>query len=237
MIQGGPGANNWLNHGTCLRSYSWKCSDSLTACFPTRPARGARAIAGYSMGGYGAMHLALNHPQTLSAVESWLGFFNGLDDRLRADRSTIKHSASRLRLRSRLRSHRRPGRDTPAADLRAAGADAHSAVYPGEHNPEAIQEAHLGRACSCSRDVGSRAWAAPSPRSATGCEAGCRRELDARAPRSPRLAGSERPRSVQSPPAPSPAGRSPSARWRSAGSRSAVWRSAARRSAHSRSAS
>src|SRR5262249_44824596 len=103
-----------------------------------------RAIAGYSMGGYGAMHLALEHPQTFSAVESWLGFFDGLHGRLRVDRPTI----SRLGLRAYVYGADSdyiadPSENAPfAAALRAAGADAHSAVYPGEHDFETL-EAHL----------------------------------------------------------------------------------------------
>lgn len=145
MIQGGPGANNWLNHRTAgYETYVLEVQRLVDRTLPTNPARGARAIVGYSMGGYGAMHLALNHPQTFSAVESWLGFFNGLDGRLRADRSTI----SQLGLRAYLYGAASddiadPGENAPfAAALRADGADAHSAVYPGEHDFETL-EAHL----------------------------------------------------------------------------------------------
>ena len=111
---------------------------------PTVATRGARAIAGYSMGGYGAMHLALTHPQTFSAVESWLGFFDGLDGRLRADRPTISHLGLRAYVYGAASDYiADPSENAPfAAALRAAGADAHSAVYPGEHDFETI-EAHL----------------------------------------------------------------------------------------------
>jgi S-formylglutathione hydrolase FrmB len=145
MIQGGPGTNNWLNHSTAdYETYVLEVQRLVDRMLPTDPTRGARAIAGYSMGGYGAMHLALNHPQTFSAVESWLGFFNGLDGRVRADRSTI----SRLGLRAYLYGAASdyiadPSENAPfAAALRADGADAHSAVYPGEHDFETL-EAHL----------------------------------------------------------------------------------------------
>jgi enterochelin esterase-like enzyme len=145
MIQGGPGTNNWLDHGaTGYEAYVLEVQRLIDRTLPTIPARGARAIVGYSMGGYGAMHLALAHPQTFSAVESWLGFFNGLDGRLRADRPTI----ARLGLRAYVYGAASdeiadPSENAPfAAALRAAGTDAHSAVYPGEHDFETL-EAHL----------------------------------------------------------------------------------------------
>jgi S-formylglutathione hydrolase FrmB len=147
MIQGGPGTNNWLNHSTAdYETYVLEVQRLIDRMLPTNPTRGARAIAGYSMGGYGAMHLALTHPQTFSAVESWLGFFDGLDGRLRADRPTI----SRLGLRAYIYGAAsdyiaNPAENAPfAAALRAAGANAHSAVYPGEHDFETLA-AHLER--------------------------------------------------------------------------------------------
>jgi S-formylglutathione hydrolase FrmB len=45
------------------------------AHLPTIPARRARAIAGLSMGGYGAINLLLRHLGTFSAGESWSGYF------------------------------------------------------------------------------------------------------------------------------------------------------------------
>jgi enterochelin esterase-like enzyme len=145
MIQGGSGTNNWLDHGAAgYESYVLEVQRLIDRMLPTIPARGARAIVGYSMGGYGAMHLALTHPRTFAAVESWLGFFNGLDDQLRADRPAI----SRLGLRAYVYGGASdniadPTENAPfAAALRAAGADAHSAVYPGEHD-FAMLESHL----------------------------------------------------------------------------------------------
>ncbi len=145
MIQGGPGTNNWLNAGaTRYEAYVLEVQRLVDRMLPTIPKRSARAIAGYSMGGFGAMHLALTHPRDFSAVESWLGFFNGLDSRLRADRSLI----SSLGLRAYVYGGADdviadPSENAPfAAALRADGADAHSAVYPGEHD-FATLEAHL----------------------------------------------------------------------------------------------
>jgi len=145
MIQGGPGANDWRDRGEVgEEAYVLEVQRLIDRMLPTIPTRAARAIAGYSMGGYGAMHLALTHPQTFAAVESWLGFFDGLAGPLRADRPTI----SRLGLRAYLYGAASdeiadPAENAPfAAQLRAAGADAHSAVYPGEHDFETLQ-AHL----------------------------------------------------------------------------------------------
>jgi enterochelin esterase-like enzyme len=145
MIQGGPGTNNWLNIGaTRYEAYVLEVQHLIDRMLPTIPDRGARAIAGYSMGGYGAMHIALTHPRSFAVAESWLGFFDGLEGRLRADRTLI----SRLGLRAFVYGGADdviadPSENAPfAAALRAAGADAHSAVYPGEHD-FATLEAHL----------------------------------------------------------------------------------------------
>jgi len=145
MVQGGPGTNNWLNHDSGrYEAYVLEVQRLVDRMLPTIPDRKARAIAGYSMGGYGAMHLALTHPQSFAVAESWLGFFDGLEGRLHADRRLI----SRLGLRAFMYGGASDEIADPsenaafAAALRAAGAEAHSAVYPGEHD-FATLEAHL----------------------------------------------------------------------------------------------
>ncbi len=147
MIQGGPGSNNWSNQGdTRYEAYVLEVQRLIDRMLPTIPDRSARAIAGYSMGGYGAMHVALTHPTDFAAVESWLGFFNGLESLLQADRSVI----SRLGLRAYVYGGAddviaNPAEDLPfAAALRADGADAHGAVYPGEHSLTTLAD-HLER--------------------------------------------------------------------------------------------
>jgi enterochelin esterase-like enzyme len=137
MIQGGPGPNNWSNAGsTHYESYVLEVQRLVDRMLPTIPTRAGRALAGYSMGGYGAMHIALGHPDLFSTVESWLGFFNGLEPALGADRHTI----SKLGLRAYVYGGAEdtiadPSEDPPfAAALRAAGADAYGRVYPGEHD-------------------------------------------------------------------------------------------------------
>jgi enterochelin esterase-like enzyme len=47
--------------------------------FRTIAARRGRALLGLSAGGYGAMHLALEHLRTFSVVESWSGYFHPTD--------------------------------------------------------------------------------------------------------------------------------------------------------------
>ncbi|MGO9488495.1 MAG: alpha/beta hydrolase [Solirubrobacteraceae bacterium] len=145
MIQGGPGANNWRNLGDLhYESYVLEVQEIVDGMLPTVAGREGRAIAGLSMGGYGAMELTLNNPYRFGVVESWLGFFNGLEDQLRLDRGPI----SKLGLQAFLYGGEsdkiaNPAEDAPfAAQLRAEGASATSAIYPGEHNLETVQ-AHL----------------------------------------------------------------------------------------------
>ncbi len=172
MIQGGRGANNWRDHaGRGYESYVIEVQRLVDRMLPTQAERSARAIAGDSMGGYGAMNVALGNPRRFSIVESWLGFFNGLDDELLAARPTIQ--------REGLHAYLYGGASDPIADpaenapfaarLRDAGASAHSAVYVGGHTMETLQ-AHLrhmllyvGRSLeeNARRAAGSRSNAPP----------------------------------------------------------------------------
>jgi hypothetical protein len=145
MIQGGPGSNNWRNQGpTRYESYVLEVQQLIDRTLPTVPARGARAIVGDSMGGYGAMNVALANPYRFSVVESWLSFFNGLSGDLHGDRPIFSRLGLHAFVYGGEEDHiANPDEDAPfAAALRSAGADARSAVYPGEHNLETI-EAHL----------------------------------------------------------------------------------------------
>jgi hypothetical protein len=78
-------------------------------------------------------------------VESWLGFFNGLEGELRADRPYLSRTGLHAFVYGGSEDTiANPSEDAPfAAALRVAGANAHSAVYPGGHTLETIQ-AHLG---------------------------------------------------------------------------------------------
>ena len=135
MIQGGRGANNWRDHGAHrYESYVLEVQELIDRMLPTVAKRAGRAIAGDSMGGYGAMNVALDHPERFAVVESWLGFFNGLGDELRADRPVIARERPARRSSTAARpitSPIPPRTHRSRAELRAAGADAHSAVYPG----------------------------------------------------------------------------------------------------------
>ncbi len=145
MIQGGPGSNNWRNEGaTRYESYILETQQLVDRTLPTIAERGARAIVGDSMGGYGAMNVALTNPYRFGVVESWISFFNGLGPDLRADRPIIERLGLHAFVYGGEQDHiANPDEDAPfAAALRAAGADAHGAVYPGEHNLATV-EAHL----------------------------------------------------------------------------------------------
>ena len=145
MIQGGPGANNWRNLGDMYyESYVLEVQELIDRMLPTVAGRDGRAIAGLSMGGYGAMELALDNPSRFSVVESWLGFFNGLGGQLRLDRHAIATQGLHAFLYGGSEDKiADPSENAPfAAQLRAEGADATSAIYPGEHNLETIH-AHL----------------------------------------------------------------------------------------------
>jgi enterochelin esterase-like enzyme len=145
MIQDRRGLNNWQDIGKRhSASYVVEVQQLIDRMLPTIPTRAARAIAGSSMGGFGAMHVALANPYRFAVVESWLGFFDNLDQELRADQPII----SRLGLRAFLYG----AEDDPvalpeenpafAARLRAAGAQARSAIFPGGHSLQKVRE-HL----------------------------------------------------------------------------------------------
>ena len=145
MIQGGPGANLWRNEGALgYERYILEVQEMIDEMLPTVPARGARAVVGDSMGGYGAMNVALANPYRFGVVESWLSFFNGLQGDLRADRPIFSRLGLHAFVYGGEQDHiANPDEDLPfAAALRSAGADARGTIYPGEHNLETI-EAHL----------------------------------------------------------------------------------------------
>jgi enterochelin esterase-like enzyme len=141
MIQGGPGANNWQYR---YESYVLEVQQLIDRMLPTVPTRSARAIAGDSMGGFGAMNIALGNVQRFSVVESWLGFFNGLGGELRAATPTIEREGLHAYVYGGASDRiADPSENAPfAARLRAAGATAHSAVYEGGHSMETL-EAHI----------------------------------------------------------------------------------------------
>ena len=89
-------------------------------------------------------NVALSQLRTYSVVESWEGFFNNLSGELAADRPLL----GLLPLHAFVYGGRSDtiadgAQNAPwAAALRAAGADAHSALYPGGHTFIALEQ-HL----------------------------------------------------------------------------------------------
>jgi enterochelin esterase-like enzyme len=145
MIQGGRGANNWRDvDGLNYESYVLEVQEMVDRMLPTIASRAGRAIAGDSMGAYGAMELTLDNPYRFSVVESWLGFFNGLEDQLHLDHAAIAKLGLDAFIYGGAEDHiANPTEDAPfAAQLRAEGANATSAIFPGEHDLETL-EAHL----------------------------------------------------------------------------------------------
>jgi S-formylglutathione hydrolase FrmB len=136
MLEGAGAPEDWRNTAHAgYYNYVVEAQRLTDRVLHTIPARSARAIAGYSMGGYGAMNLALTQLHRYSVVESWEGHFENLQGVLKADRRALKQlplhafvwgGAQDTVVASSL--------NAPwAAAMRAAGADAQSAVYPGAH--------------------------------------------------------------------------------------------------------
>jgi len=74
-----PGGLAWEDH------LAVELVDVIDAKFPTIANRNARGLAGFSMGGYGAMMLGLTHPGRFSAISTHAGSF-AFGHALRPDR-------------------------------------------------------------------------------------------------------------------------------------------------------
>ncbi len=145
ILQGAPRTDNWRNDGAMgYESYVIEVQQLVDRMLPTIADRSGRGIIGFSMGGFGAMNIALGHLDRFSVVESWLGFFNNLSGELAADApqfarlplSAFVYGAASDTIAD-------PSENAPfAAALRSAGASAESAVYPGGHD-FATLHAHL----------------------------------------------------------------------------------------------
>ena len=145
MIQDRPGLANWRNIGSRhSESYVVEVQELVDRMLPTIPARSARAIVGSSMGGFGAMHVALSNPYRFSVVESWLGFFNHLGGELRAARPVISRLGLHAFLYGAIEDPVAVPEEDPAfaAELRTAGATAEGVIYGGGHSLEKVR-AHL----------------------------------------------------------------------------------------------
>lgn len=121
--------------------------------YSTLADRRHRGLGGVSMGGYGAVNVALNHLPLFSVAESWSGYFTQTPTGpfVGATRAQLDAASPTAEVRSRARVIRRLGLrtwlyqgdhdDVSAAamyafarQLRRAGSQVRSAVYPGGHN-------------------------------------------------------------------------------------------------------
>jgi enterochelin esterase-like enzyme len=151
MLQANGLPNNWRNGvagigqaGPQYNDYIGEVQRLTDRVLRTRPDRASRAIAGYSMGGFGAMNVALAQLTNYSVVESWEGYFNNLSGELAADRPLLAHLPLHAFVYAG-RSDRVVGTAEVApwaAALRAAGADARDAIYPGGHTFTPLEQ-HL----------------------------------------------------------------------------------------------
>ena len=147
MVQDLSGLKNWRNVGRRhSASYVVEVQELIDRMLPTIPTRAARAIAGSSMGGFGAMHVALANPYRFAVVESWLGFFDGLEGELQADAAVLSRLGLHAFLYGAAADPVAAPEENPefAAQLRAVGADAEGVIYPGGHSLEKVKE-HLER--------------------------------------------------------------------------------------------
>jgi S-formylglutathione hydrolase FrmB len=147
MLEADGLPNNWRNTaGARYESYVDEVVRVTDRTLRTIPVRASRGIAGYSMGGFGAMNVALSQLGTFSVVESWEGYFDNLSHELAADRPLLARLPLHAFVWGGLQdSVASSAEDEPwAAALRAAGADAQSAVYPGGHTFSPLR-AHLAQ--------------------------------------------------------------------------------------------
>jgi len=145
MVQGGRGANNWRNWGAPhYETYVLETQELVDRMLPTSAVRAGRAIAGLSMGGYGAMAIALDHPTRFSVVESWLGFFNGLQAQLQQDQPIIARQGLHAFIYGAASDKIADPSQDPlfGEELTEAGAQAQAVIYPGQHNVATVGE-HL----------------------------------------------------------------------------------------------
>ena len=145
MIQDASTWNNWRDMGRRRSaSYVVEVQNLIDQMLPTIATRPARAIAGSSMGGFGAMHVALANPYRFSVVESWLGYFNNLDGELHADAPIIARLGLHAYLYGAVGDLAADPAEDPAfaGQLRAAGAQAAGVIYRGNHSLMTVHE-HL----------------------------------------------------------------------------------------------
>lgn len=145
MIQDRSTLNNWQNMGRWhSATYVIEVQELVDRMLPTMATRASRAIAGSSKGGFGAMHVALANPYRFAVAESWLGYFNHLDGELRTDRPILSRLGLHAFLYGAVGDLAADPAEDPAfaVELREAGAQVESAVYPGNHSLMTVAE-HL----------------------------------------------------------------------------------------------
>jgi len=143
----------WVN--TASGAYEREVTDlvrKVDARWRTIPNRSARAIAGLSMGGYGAVNVALHNPQLFQTVESWSGYITQTRDavfagasraQLRADSpaayvpamgQTLQRLPMRFLLYGGINDPFTKQQAPFAAELRALGLPVHASSFPGPHD-------------------------------------------------------------------------------------------------------
>jgi S-formylglutathione hydrolase FrmB len=151
MLEGGGLTNNWRNTvgasgraGPQYNAYISEVQQLTDHVLRTIPDRASRGIAGYSMGGFGAMNVALSQLASYSVVESWEGFFNNLASQLAADRPLLAQMPLHVFVYGGTSDTvAGTSQNAPwAAALRSDGADAYSALYPGGHTFTPLEQ-HL----------------------------------------------------------------------------------------------
>jgi enterochelin esterase-like enzyme len=155
--------SEWANTGSgAYESYVLDVVRDVDARFATIATRGARVIAGFSMGGYGAANIALHHPDVFGNVQSWSGYYTQTRTGVfaGASRATLAYNSPLLYVRRLSRQlHADPiraflftGRDDDASvqvgpmasALAAAGGSVRYALYRGGHDWQ-LWHAHLNQ--------------------------------------------------------------------------------------------
>jgi enterochelin esterase-like enzyme len=135
-----------------FQSYVVEVVHNVDRRFATLDQRRYRMIAGFSMGGFGALNIGLHNLALFGSIEVWSGYFQETRSGVFAHATSAElydNSPREYVPRLRAEFERYPvriflyvGDDDPlgrytvpmAAELRAAGADASAAVYPGGHD-------------------------------------------------------------------------------------------------------
>jgi len=121
--------------------------------WPTIRRRAGRAIAGLSMGGYGAINIALHHLQTFGTAESWSGYFT-------QSRSGPFSGASAATLRANS-----PTAYAPTVATDPGGLHLHVLLYSGLGDPHSSGQRaftdelrRLGASVRAARFPGAHSW-------------------------------------------------------------------------------